>query len=129
MRIYLCQADRSLAPNKNNSAETDRCEEKEIKRMVTEMMKTELENEELLDSVAGGNRADLEAFEALGAEKGYNNRCMAERMAMANLYKDVGMDTVRWNLNSDERAEFIDKNRNVYSFDEIFEKMKTLPHR
>ncbi|MBR4502587.1 MAG: hypothetical protein IKP22_11995 [Clostridia bacterium] len=97
--------------------------------MVTEMMKTELENEELLDSVAGGNRADLEAFEALGAEKGYNNRCMAERMAMANLYKDVGMDTVRWNLNSDERAEFIDKNRNVYSFDEIFEKMKTLPHR
>ena len=70
-----------------------------------------------------------DAYRNSFAEKGYNSNCMAARMAMANLYKDVGMDTVRWNLNSDERAEFIDKDRNVYSFDEIFEKMKALPHR
>ena len=97
--------------------------------MTVKMMNIETENEELLDKVVGGNRADLEAFEALGAEKGYNNNCMAARMAMANLYKAVGMDTVRWNLNNGERAEFIDKAGNVHSFDEIYEQMKWLPHK
>ena len=49
--------------------------------------------------------------------------------ATAQMYKAVGMSSVRWNAKSDARAEFIDNAGNVRSFDEVYAMMQALPNK
>ena len=87
-------------------------------------------NDEMLEEIVGGTTADIEAFKALAIEKGYSStNNSAGGRDRAKLYQAVGMKTVRWNANTDKRAEFIDYAGGVHPFDEIFEKMKALPHK
>ena len=95
-------------------------------------IKTNMEemNDEMMEDVVGGSSADLEAFQALAKEKGWaGSDSLAGRMATAKMYQAVGMKTVRWNVASGARAEFIDYSGNVHPFDEVYEKMKALPNK
>ena len=92
--------------------------------------KMEIIKDEMLEEIVGGTTADLEAFKALAIEKGYSStNNSAGARDRAKLYRAVGMSSVRWNANTDKRAEFIDNAGGIHSFDEIYELMKALPHK
>ena len=99
---------------------------------MTEMNKinaTELTNDEL-EFVTGGSSEDVALFQALAVEKGYGSgRGLAGKMAQANMYKAVGMETVNWNISTGEPAVFYDYAGGTHSFEEVFAKMQALPHK
>ena len=80
--------------------------------------------------ITGGSQADLDAFVELAYAKGWQtNNGLAGRMAAANMYKAVGMQSVKWNANSGEPAVFIDNAGREHSFEEVYERMKALPNK
>ena len=80
--------------------------------------------------VVGGSQEDVDAFVELAYAKGWQtNNGLAGRMAAANMYKAVGMDTVRWNIPSGAPAVFIGNTGGEHSFEEIYDRMKALPNQ
>ena len=93
------------------------------------MNRVELKVEDMAQ-VVGGSQADCDAFVALAYAKGWQtNNGLDGKMAAANMYKAVGMKTVKWKVASGEPAVFIDNGGGEHSFEEIYAKMQALPNK